>query len=161
MAPLITAVLVALSATAFAQDNLTQVTWGAVTFAFYGEKIPSAMNAGSNLTPLGAQQMYEAGQIIRDRYLSAPSNGSQLTTAAPINGLSSSQIDNPQLSILATDDEYISTSAMAFLQGLYPPVYGLYKQSILSDASTVQYPLDGYQYPSIATVSTLDYNYLS
>lgn len=152
--------LLALSATTFAQSS--QITWASFVYTFYGEKIPSLTSGPYNLTPLGANQLLDAGSLIRSRYISAPSNGSQLTTAEPINGISVNDIDNSQLYSLSTDDEFISSSAMAFFQGLYPPrgIPVFDNESTLSNGSVDSFPLDGYQYPNIGTVSSLDFNYI-
>ena len=124
--------------------------------------MPSLSDGPYNLTPLGANQLFDAGSIIRSRYVSAPDNGSEITTAAIINGISVNAIDNSQLYILSTDDEYISSSALAFMQGLYPPRNAVVidLESILGNSSLEQYPLNGYQYPNVGTVSSLDFNYI-
>ncbi|KAF4633022.1 hypothetical protein G7Y89_g5097 [Cudoniella acicularis] len=147
---------------ALAQDLQTQTTWAAVVFTFHGEQIPSLHDGPYNLTPLGANQLLNAGQVIRDRYISAPVNGSEITIAMPINGLSSDEIDNSQMEVLSTNDEYISGSALAFMQGLYPPrnTIVLDEESELGNGTLEQFPLNGYQYPNIETLSTVDYNYI-
>ena len=152
--------LLGLSATAFAQSS--QIIWSSVVYTFYGEKIPSLTNGPYSLTPLGANQSLAAGALLRQRYLLSSGNSTQLTTSAPINGLSVNDIDNSQLSALSTDDEFISSSALAFFQGLYPPrgIPVFNTESILSDGSIVTFPLDGYQYSNIGTVSSLDFNYI-
>lgn len=48
--------------------------------------------------------------------------------------MSTSEIDNSQLEVLAMDDGAISASAMAFMQGLYPLNHGIGEES--TDAST-------------------------
>ncbi len=138
-----------------------QVTWSAFTFVYHGEKVPSLMNAPYELTPLGAQQVYEAGQVLRNRYILAPVNGSQITTHVPIEGLNVNGIDNAQMTLLSTDDEYVSGSALAFMQGFYPPrAVTVDESSMLGNGTLEQYPLDNYQYPNIGTLSPLDFNYI-
>lgn len=44
--------------------------------------------------------------------------------------MQTSQIDNNQMYVLGTDDNYVSASAMAFMQGLYPPVAGVGEDTI-------------------------------
>ncbi|KAH8684624.1 histidine acid phosphatase-like protein [Tricladium varicosporioides] len=154
----------ALAATAMAQGSQTQVTWASVVYTYHGERIPFLHGGPYNLTPLGAQQALNAGQVIRDRYISAPANGTQLTTAMPINGLSVNDINNSQMEVLSLSDEYITASALAFMQGLYPQRSTssevVDEESILGNGSLVQFPLEGYQYPNLGTVSTLDFNYI-
>jgi hypothetical protein len=151
--------LLGLSTTALAQS---QIVWAAVVYTFYGEKIPSLTSGPYNLAPLGANQMLDAGFFIRSRNINPPSNGSELSGPAPINGLSVNSIDNSQIYALSTDDEFVSASAMAFFQGLYPPrgipVFDF--EDTLANGTNEGYPLDGYQYPNIETVSELDFNYI-
>ena len=159
MAPRL-AILLALSASVAAQvANLGQLTWGAVVFTFHGDKIPDLAYTGYELTSLGANQLVEAGSVIRDRYVSPPSNGSEITIGEPIDGLGSS-LDNTQIEIVSTTDEYVVGSAIAFMQGLYPPRGNdvIDTETELSNGTWLQYPLSGYQYPNIETPSTLDYN---
>jgi hypothetical protein len=158
MIPLFTAIL-ALSATAVAAQ-IQQVLWSAVTYTYHGEKTPALFPGPYDLTPVGATQLYEAGQIFRDRYISNTANN--ITNAAPINGLNSNAIDNSQMLILTTDDPWVSASAMAFMQSFYPPrnTIVLDLESMLGNSSLDQYPLNGYQYPNIETLSELDFNYL-
>jgi hypothetical protein len=160
MASLILTAILALSAAVSAQTN-DQITWASVVFTYHGEKVPTLLSNGPlNLTPLGANQLLGAGSIIRSRYISAIGNDSEITTPAPILGISVNSIDNSQLYILSTDDEYISSSALAFMQGLYPPATVIDQESILGNGTVDQYPLNGYQYPNLGTVSTLDLNYV-
>jgi hypothetical protein len=162
MSPILLTALLALSAAVAAQESNVQITWAAVVFAHYGEKIPDATSGPYDLTPYGAKQMYNAGQIVQGRYLWPLSNATKdITSYERINGLSSTEIDNSQLYILSTDDEFVSASALAFMQALYPPVYlSLEPDAIMSDSTLDQYPLGGYQYPNVQSVSSLDFNYL-
>ncbi|PQE11480.1 histidine acid phosphatase protein [Rutstroemia sp. NJR-2017a BBW] len=153
--------LLLLSLSAFVgADTTVPITWSSIVYTYHGEKTPDMPNSTTlSLTPLGAQQLYSAGSVIRDRYLT--SNGTQLTLGLPINGLSTSAIVNSQMQILSTSDEYVVASAQAFMQGLYPPVAGVNGgSSTLGNKSVVNYPLGGYQYPNINSLSTEDYNYI-
>ncbi|KAM3066052.1 hypothetical protein ACMFMG_010610 [Clarireedia jacksonii] len=153
--------LILLSLSAFVgADDTIPITWSSIVYTYHGEKTPDIRNSITpSLTPLGGQQLYSAGSVIRDRYLS--SNDTQLTLGLPINGLSTSTIDNSQMQILSTSDGYVVASAQAFMQGLYPPVLGVNGgSSILGNNSVVNYPLGGYQYPNINSLSPLDYNYI-
>ena len=100
------------------------------------------------------------GRSIRTRYIEGP--GTSVTGSYPIPGLSVNAIDNSQLYLLARDDYYIAGSAQAFMQGVYPPLGSAYvdEESILANGTLVQYPLGGYQYPTIDTISPLDFNYV-
>jgi hypothetical protein len=159
MAPLILGVLLGLSAIA-ASDTI-QRTWGSVLYVYHGEKIPTLATTGSyDLTPWGAHTLGDAGSAIRDRYLHPPTNTTE--TYAPIYGLSTDDIDNTQLTITSTDDEFVTASALSFMAALYPPMHYLVwgQEYHLSNGTYIEYPLDGYQYPNIETVSYLDFNYI-
>lgn len=127
--------LVTLFATATAQTE--QVTWAAVVFTYHGEKVPDLSSGPYYLTPYGANQLLNAGQIVRETYISPPKNGS---SSAVINGISPNAIDNSQLYVLGTDDTVISQSMQAFIQGLYPPRGGITfdQQDEMSDSSLEQ-----------------------
>lgn len=148
--------ILALASSAIASTN-NQITWGTVSFTYHGEKSPDFASAGYTLSPLGANQLLLAGQTMRQRYVSSSTN---LSTEAPISGLSVADIDNSQIEILSTDDEFVSASALAFMQGLYPPVGGVVvdEETLLSNMTVENWPLGGYQYPNIGTVSPLDLN---
>lgn len=158
------ALLLGLAATTALAQSTEELVWASVVYTFHGEKTPSLTNPYGpyNLSPLGANQLLAAGSLIRSRNIAPPANGSQLTAAAVISGLSVNAIDNSQLNALSTDDEYSSSSAVAFFQGLYPPRgYPIIDpQDTLANGSIEGFPLDGYQYPNIGTVSSLDFNYI-
>lgn len=152
--------LLTLAAKALAQT--TPVTWAALAFTYHGEKVPDLHSAPYYLTPYGANQLLNAGQVVRERYISPPTNGSLQTSSAVIDGIETQAIDNSQLFILAPDDIPTSQSALAFMQGLYPQRTGVTfdQEDTMADGVLMQYPLDGYQYPAISSVSDLDFNYL-
>lgn len=159
MALLYLTALLGLSTTALAQS---EIVWGSVIYTYYGEKTPSLTSGPYNLSPLGATQMLQAGSFIRSRNIDPPTNSSNLGAPAPIHNISPQSIDNSQLFALSTDDEFISGSAMAFFQGLYPPrgFPIIDDQDILANGTNLGFPLDGYQYPNVGTVSELDFNYI-
>jgi hypothetical protein len=145
-------------------QNDTVNVWSAVSFILYGERTP-LVNGNSALTPVGAQQMYEQGSVFRARYIGANSTSTPdenaITTSAPIVGLQRNAIDNSQLTILTTTDAYTAASALAFMQGLYPPMNqsfapgaGGLESAVLADGTMVNFPLDGYQYAVMETATT-------
>jgi hypothetical protein len=162
MATLLVTTLLALAAIVSAQTNGTsQITWGSVIFTYHGEKTPAITNGPYNLSPLGANQLLLAGSLVRSRYVDPPSVESPLYTSAPVEGISVQAIDNAQLYVLSTEDEFISGSALAFMQGLYPPrALVIDAEAILSNSTVEVHPLNGYQYPNINTVGDLDFNYI-
>lgn len=158
--------LLALAASLPATHALTQQVLSSFVFTRYGDRTP-LYSSGSGehvLTPFGAQQMYNAGENFRERYLRSTFDSLAPTTV--IQGISRYQLDANQISILTTDDQYTVASAQAFMQGLYPPlgnnpslndtyVSGL---AYLANGSEIAAPLNGYQYPTISAVSSYDLN---
>lgn len=64
---------------------------------------------------------------------------------------------------MSTTDGYVVSGSLAFLQGLYPPVLNVFaynnggvNASTLANGSSIDYPLNGYQYPNIQTISSSD-----
>ncbi|EXJ74931.1 uncharacterized protein A1O5_01627 [Cladophialophora psammophila CBS 110553] len=153
--------LLALCFTATAQALLKEQVLSTFIYTRYGDRTPSVLPLSPTLTPLGAQQLFEAGDKVRQRYL-VPVDGAAKSTT--ISGIASYQLEYDQLTILSTDDQYVSASAQAFLQGLYPPLQTSSNYTYIAGQSTIQNgsnlvaPLNGYQYPNINTVSSNDLN---
>ncbi|KAK4205699.1 histidine phosphatase superfamily [Triangularia verruculosa] len=170
MGPLSPAVLIAalLTTTTLAQSN--ERVWSSVAWILYGDRTP-LLSDNPTLTPLGAQQLKTQGSALRDRYLwkSAQSdNGDDnidnngLDDVAPISGIERYAINNQQLKVMSTTDSYNVASAMAFFQGLYPPITQAFANATggmtaatLANGTIVNYPMGGYQYPQIQTASRL------
>ncbi|KAL6244151.1 hypothetical protein RBB50_009021 [Rhinocladiella similis] len=144
------------------QTVLTQQVLSTFIYTRYGDRTPLVLSSNPSLTPLGAQQLYGAGAKIRDRYIS-PSDG-DYTATTTISGISANQLAYDQINILSTDDQYVSASALAFLQGLYPPLERssnwtfIEGQSTVANGTNIVAPLNGYQYPEITTISSNDLN---
>lgn len=117
-------------------------------YTVYGDRTPLIFPQEPTLTPLGAQQLYSAGQTFRNRYIG--SNGSD-TTGTAILGISPYILDNQAISILTTSDQFLVASASAFMQGLYPPLELATANtfatdlSILANGTTVAAPLSNYR----------------
>lgn len=117
------------------------------------------------LTPLGAQQMYQAGANFRNHYVSSDS-GSSDDSSNTISPISPYQIPPSQITVLSRDEQYISAGASAFMQGLYPPLEAnsnytfIAGQSALANGTNIVAPLSGYQYPRLQTVSDNDLNHV-
>lgn len=145
-----------------------QVVWSSFAYILHGERTPlSTDSLSATLTTYGAQQMFAQGQFFRDRYLSGSSSSADdngnAADSFPIAGLSRRALDNSQLDIMTNTDSFNVASAMAFMQGLYPPAPGAFVEndggrnaSTLANGSLVDFPLDGYQYPNIQATSSLD-----
>ncbi|KAK6381459.1 hypothetical protein LTS17_004517 [Exophiala oligosperma] len=144
------------------QTVLTEQVLNTFIYTRYGDRTPLVLSSTPSLTPLGAQQLYGAGAKIRDRYIS-PSDG-DYTASSTISGISANQLAYDQINILSTDDQYVSASALAFLQGLYPPLEEssnwtyIEGQSTVANGTNIVAPLNGYQYPDITTISSNDLN---
>lgn len=142
--------------------------WSAVAYLCHGEHTPSEDSDSPSLTPLGAQQMHAQGTRFRARYLEGSdvtSDRDEFTTTGIIEGIAAMAIDNTQLSITTTGDQYTSAGALSFIQGLYPPITEAFSRNaggleaaMLANGSLINYPLDGYQYPDIRVLSVLDPN---
>ncbi|OAA57504.1 histidine acid phosphatase [Niveomyces insectorum RCEF 264] len=146
-----------------AQD---ETVWAAAAFVMYGERTPLIGPTPPELTPLGAQQMYAQGAAFRDRFLVGDTTAAGAAAAAPIDGIELDALDNNQLALLSTNDAYVAAGAQAFVQGLYPPQTDTYAYgnggraaALLANGSLVTFPLDGYQYPLVATASVQDPNF--
>lgn len=117
-------------------------------YTVYGDRTPLILPQEPTLTPLGAQQLYNAGQTFRNRYIGTENGSNTLGTA--ILGISPYILDNEAISILTTSDQHLVASASAFMQGLYPPqVYTgntfATDISVLANGSTVAAPLSNYR----------------
>ncbi|KAF2856277.1 phosphoglycerate mutase-like protein [Plenodomus tracheiphilus IPT5] len=126
---------------------------GAFAFIRTGERTPLSRPGVPVLSAVGANTMFTLGQNFRTRYIAGTSPSG--LGIEPMNGLAPKILNNEQISIQTSDSQYLVAAAQAFMQGLYPPratangsgpVTGL-----LADGTTVDYPLDGYQYASIQT----------
>lgn len=152
-------VLVFQAQTAWAQV-LTEKIWSVVAFTLYGDTTPTALPQSRTLTPLGAQDLYTAGSIFRDRYVSLFSDGSGVETR--VQGISPYLLNADQVDVYSTSDQFVTASAQAFMQGLYPPLGKSYNgtytnaASSLANGPVVSFPLDGYQYADIYTAGWTD-----
>ena len=134
-----------------------------VVFAHYGERTPPLLPDMTELTPLGAQQMFSAGAFFRSRYItSRPAAEDNATASRPIWGLRTHRISDHQVHVGVAGAGPTAGSALAFMQGLYPPLDNsskgvvLSSQSLLANGSNVVGPLGGYQYARMNSPSILD-----
>ena len=161
------------------QAQGTETVWSTLIFTSYGERTPLLLPGQDyTLTPLGAQQLLAAGSLFRERYI-APTASSASGTGSAINDISTYTIDSSQINVISPVDGYISASALAFMQGLYPPILNSSDNFILTgmsvlvsylqlennvqiahelqaNGSNIDYPLSGYQYPQLYTADELD-----
>ncbi|KAI9709570.1 MAG: hypothetical protein M1820_003330 [Bogoriella megaspora] len=112
-------------------------------------------NYSLKLTSSGANQLWATGYYFRTRYTSG---------STAIDGLSGDTLDNTQLFFLSYEDNLMSASMQAFVQGLYPPAPLtsehsspiLDPSSILANESYISYPGGNYQYVAIGTTDDDD-----
>ncbi|RMD43613.1 hypothetical protein DV735_g1561, partial [Chaetothyriales sp. CBS 134920] len=144
------------------QTVLNQEVVAAFVYTMYGDRTPFVFQENPILTPLGAQQLYQAGANIRARYVTPTLNTDDDEESATIRDISPYQIYNDEISVSSTDDQWVMASAQAFMQGLYPPLVSssnytyISGQSPLANGTNVVAPLDGYQYATIHTSSAND-----
>ena len=125
---------IALSVLSFlSSSQAAETVLGVYMFHRHGDRTPKAL-APANLTTLGYEQVFTSGDYYRSRYLTGDSK---------IKGINEDIVKLQQLAVTAPVDNVLQSSAMGFLQGLYPPV-GQTVQT-LRDGDTVQAPMDGYQ----------------
>lgn len=162
---LYTLALAALTASTAAQDVLQRQVVSTFIYTTYGDRTPMAMDQPPVLTPLGAQQLYNAGANMRSHYVSTDSESTD-DSYGTIRRMSPYQIPASQITVLSRDEQYISAGASAFMQGLYPPLETdsnytfIAGQSALADGTNVVAPLSGYQYPRLRTTSENDLNHV-
>jgi hypothetical protein len=141
-----------------AQDYSEKV-WGVFAYTIHGESIPNALavTPGAKvLTDFGANQLQAAGSTFRDRYV--PSTDPWSNSATAIQYLPAGFLNARDVDVFSTTDQYVSASAQAFMQGLYPPLdqsSTIYSDSIGNETIDTA-PLYGYQYARIVTLGEAD-----
>ncbi|RPD56153.1 phosphoglycerate mutase-like protein [Lentinus tigrinus ALCF2SS1-7] len=136
-----------------ATDDQSKVL-GIVVLARHGDRQgfyqdPDTYTASATaITPLGEQQEFRLGSLIRSRYLNSSS-------ASFISGISStgSLFAQNQVAVRADaggEGGVIFDSAVALTQGLWPPTS--LANTTLANGTTVTSPLGGYQYIPIESV---------
>lgn len=111
--------------------------------------------------------MLNQGTAFRARYLSGGVNSTEWKDfeRAYIQHMNMDVIDNSDMDIISQADEWFTAGALAFMQGLYPPVTEAWDdasgfrdiaQNFLESENDTAYPLQGYQYPNINTWGIAD-----
>ncbi|TFK48705.1 phosphoglycerate mutase-like protein [Heliocybe sulcata] len=108
---------------------------------------PDTYTASSTaITPLGNQQEYQLGQLLRSVYINESS-------ASHIQGISTGLFTQSQVSVSADaggEGGVIVDSANSLVQGLFPASTSY--NTTLANGTTIVGPLNGYQYVPIQTV---------
>ncbi|KAL1890238.1 hypothetical protein Sste5346_008392 [Sporothrix stenoceras] len=146
---------------AVAAEDIT--VWSAVAFVMYGERTPLVGPTSPELTPLGAQQMYNQGTAFRERYVLLGTGNASIPADFPLYGIEANALDTTQVTAISTDDSYVAAGALAFMQGLYPPQTSEFAYNnggrdaaVTANGAVINFPLDGYQYPLVTTTSLQD-----
>lgn len=101
----------------------------------------------TQLTDLGYNEVWQSGNFYRDRYIDS-------NATSPVFGINPDLVSNSQLNIQAPVDTVLQSSALGFLQGLYPPVGATLGSVEIANGSTVEAPLNGYQLIPVQQVSS-------
>lgn len=127
-----------------AQSNNEQVI-GVYIFHRHGDRTAKS-TPPANLTTLGYDQVFSAGQYYRDHYISSDAD-------FLIQGISNDIVVQSQISVSAPQDVVLQNSATGFVQGLYPAVGEMLATTSLRNGSKVDAPLNGYQLIPVNTVT--------
>lgn len=117
---------------------------GLYIFSRHGDRTTKAYPP-TKLTDLGYNEIFSSGTWFRETYINGTS---------PINAIEPNIVKLSQIAALAPLDNVLMTSAMGFLQGLYPPVGATLDSQTLGNGTVVAAPLDGFQLIPIQTVTT-------
>ncbi|SCZ88234.1 BZ3500_MvSof-1268-A1-R1_Chr2-1g04276 [Microbotryum saponariae] len=130
---------------------------GVVLLARHGDRAGFYQNPNTyaasktSITPLGEQQLYRVGNMLRTIYADPSSDRA-------IQGLSNSTLNAAQINSTADgggEGGVIFDSAVALWQGFYPPNATVSSET-LADGTNVTSPLNGYQTLQINTVLPAD-----
>lgn len=136
----------ALAALAASLTSAQETVLGVYLFSRHGDRTAKS-TPPANLTELGYEQVFTSGTYYRSQYVAS---------GAPrrIYGINSDLVKQTQLIASAPADYVLQSSALGFLQGLYPPVGSQLGSNTLRNGSVIQSPLNGYQIIPLQTVET-------
>ncbi|KAJ9663816.1 hypothetical protein H2198_000576 [Neophaeococcomyces mojaviensis] len=119
---------------------------GAYIFSRHGDRTAKS-TPPANLTELGYEEVFTSGTYFRNRYIASGATNRIL-------GINSDIVKLSQITASAPVDNVLQSSALGFLQGLYPPVGTQLGTNTLRNGTQVQAPLSGYQLIPLQTVET-------
>ncbi|KAF9525011.1 histidine phosphatase superfamily [Crepidotus variabilis] len=102
--------------------------------------------SNTETTALGEAESHSVGALVRNTYLNSQS-------PSYIEGVRSDLVDNSEVKVrvkAGVEGSVVFDSAIAFLQGLYPPNPN--NKIVLANETTIVAPLGGYQYVPVETV---------
>jgi hypothetical protein len=125
--------------------NCKETILGVYIFSRHGDRTPKS-TPPANLTDLGYEEIFTSGTYFRNRYIA---------DGAPfkIHGMNTDLVKESQITVSAPLDTVLQNSALAFTQGLYPPVGPTLGSTTLRNGTVVQSPLNGYQLIPVQLVS--------
>jgi hypothetical protein len=136
------AILVALVAGA---ANCEETVLGVYIFSRHGDRTAKS-TPPTNLTDLGYEEVFNSGTYFRNRYIAEGAS-------SKIYGMNTDLVKEAQITVSAPLDTVLQNSALAFTQGLYPPVGPVLGANTLRNGTVVQSPLNGYQLIPVQLVS--------
>ena len=119
---------------------------GVYIFSRHGDRTAKS-TPPTDLTDLGYQEVFTSGSYFRKQYVAADAS-------RRIHGINTDLVKQSQITASAPDDTVLQNSAIAFLQGIYPPVGQTLGSNTLRNGTVVQTPLNGYQLIPVDTVET-------
>lgn len=137
-------ILLALTAI-YMQFATAETVLGVYIYHRHGDRTPKILGSTA-LTALGYDEIFARGSYYHGRYINSSSS-------SQIHGISPSLVRLSQLNVSAPTDNVIQNSAAGWLQGLYPPA-GQTANQTLSNGTSVQPPLNGFQLIPVSTISS-------
>jgi Histidine phosphatase superfamily (branch 2) len=125
--------------------NCEETILGVYIFSRHGDRTAKS-TPPANLTDLGYEEVFTSGTYFRDRYIAEGAS-------FKIHGMNTDLVKEGQITVSAPLDTVLQNSALAFTQGLYPPVGPVLGSNTLRNGTVVQSPLNGYQLIPVQLVS--------
>lgn len=129
----------------FLHSAAAETVLGVYIYHRHGDRTPKILGSTA-LTALGYDEVFNRGSYYNGRYITSSSS-------SQISGISSNLVHLSQLNVSAPIDNVIQNSAAGWLQGLYPPA-GQTASQTLSNGSSIEPPLNGFQLIPVSTLSS-------
>jgi hypothetical protein len=125
--------------------NCEETVLGVYIFSRHGDRTAKS-TPPTNLTDLGYEEVFNSGTYFRNRYIAEGAS-------SKIHGMNTDLVKEAQITVSAPLDTVLQNSALAFTQGLYPPVGPTLGANTLRNGTIVHSPLNGYQLIPVQLVS--------